>query len=107
MYGHKPRIGGNLRGLDTTSIHWQWFPVKCSLGMDPKEFVPFYKHLIPGFEYEELEEDERTVTFRDELGRVRKALKEGSVKRCADVDGYLPRFPGQVYGGLAGYKTPA
>lgn len=80
-------------GLDTSSIHWQWFPGEASLGMDPKEFVPFYKHLIPGFEYEELEEDERTVTFRDQLGRVRKALKEGSINGARmSMDTYID-FP--------------
>lgn len=80
-------------GLDTTRFHWQWFPGEAALGMDPKEFVLFYKGLIPSFEYEELEEDERTVTFRDALGRIRKALKEGSINGARmSMDTYID-FP--------------
>ena len=80
-------------GLDTTELHWQWFPGEAKLGMDPKEFVLFNKHPIPGFEYEELEEDERTVTFRDNLGRVRIALKEGSINGARmSMDTYID-FP--------------
>jgi uroporphyrinogen decarboxylase len=66
-------------GLDTTQFHWQWFPGEEALQMDPKEFIPFHKGLIPPFDYEVLEENERTITFRDGLGRVRRALKEGTV----------------------------
>jgi uroporphyrinogen decarboxylase len=66
-------------GLDTTRFHWRWFPGEAALGMDPKEFIEFRKGLIPAFAHEVLEEDERTVTFRDGLGRVRRALKEGTV----------------------------
>jgi uroporphyrinogen decarboxylase len=74
-------------------LHWQWFPGEASLGMDPKEFVFFNKQLIPGFEYEEIEEDDRTVTFRDALGRVRKALKEGSINGARmSMDTYID-FP--------------
>jgi len=66
-------------GLDPTSLHWQWFPGERALGMDPREFVYFNGGMIPPFEEEVLEEDERTVTFRDARGRVRQALKEGAV----------------------------
>lgn len=66
-------------GLDPAELHWDWFSGEAQLGMDPKEFIVFRKHLIPAFEYETLEEDERTLTFRDELGRIRIALKEGTV----------------------------
>ena len=64
---------------ETQRFHWNWFPGEAALGMDVKEFIPFHKGMIPAFEYEVLEEDERTLTFRDELGRIRKALKEGAV----------------------------
>ena len=66
-------------GLDPTSLHWRWFPGEGALGMDPREFIPFHCNYLPPFEHEVLEEDERTVTFRDTRGRVRKALKEGAV----------------------------
>ncbi len=36
--------------------------------------------MIPAFEEETLDEDERTVTFRDSYGRIRKALKEGTAR---------------------------
>jgi uroporphyrinogen decarboxylase len=47
--------------------------------MDPREFIYFQGGLIPPFEEQVLEEDERTETFRDARGRVRRALKEGTV----------------------------
>jgi uroporphyrinogen decarboxylase len=47
--------------------------------MDPREFIAFRGEMLPPFEQETLEEDERTVTFRDARGRVRVALKEGAV----------------------------
>jgi len=55
------------------------FTRETTLDIDPKEFITFRVDLIPTFEYEVYAEDARTVTFRDELGRVRKALKEGAV----------------------------
>ncbi|MBN1875551.1 MAG: hypothetical protein JXA33_15100 [Anaerolineae bacterium] len=80
-------------GLDVSRFHWQWFPGEARLGLDPKEFILFHKHLIPGFEYEVYEENDRTITFRDDLGRVRRALKEGSVGGARmSMDTYLD-FP--------------
>jgi hypothetical protein len=77
-------------GLDPAQMHWNWFPGEGSLGMDPREFIAFRGGLIPAFEEEVLEEDERTVTFRDARGRVRRALKEGSVGNSrASMDQYL------------------
>ncbi len=66
-------------GLDPTTLHWQWFPGEVELGMDPREFIFFRGEMIPPFEEQVLQEDERTVTFRDRLGRTRIALKEGTV----------------------------
>jgi len=82
-------------GLDRTSLHWQWFPGEGALGMDVKEFIPFRAGLLPPFEEETLEEDERTVTFRDGYGRVRRALKEGSLGQARmSMDTYIS-FPVQ------------
>ncbi len=67
-------------GLDTTSFHWDWFTGEAVLGMDPKEFIRFNGNFIPLFDGELIEEDERYELFRDELGRVRKALKAGTVR---------------------------
>jgi uroporphyrinogen decarboxylase len=77
-------------GLDTTTVHWNWFPGEASLGMDPREFIFFRGGLLPAFEQEVLKEDERTVTIRDGIGRVRRALKEGAVGGArTSMDQYL------------------
>lgn len=65
-------------GLDKNAWHWNWFPGEEALGMDPREFIYFNNNYIPAFDVETLEEDERIIIFRDEIGRVRKALKEGT-----------------------------
>jgi uroporphyrinogen decarboxylase len=67
-------------GLDPTLCHWDWFAGEAALGMDPREFIRFRAEPMPPFDVETLSEDERTLTFRDEWGRIRKALKEGSVR---------------------------
>jgi hypothetical protein len=80
-------------GLDPNTYHWDWFSGEGALGMDPREFIRFTCDMIPAFEYEELAEDERTLTFRDEKGIVRRALKEGSVGRARmSMDQYID-FP--------------
>ncbi len=48
--------------------------------MDPREFIYFNGGLLPPFDEEVLEEDERYVILRDSIGRTRKALKEGTVR---------------------------
>ncbi len=79
--------------LSTRCLHYNWFPGEASLGMDPKEFIYFSPAMIPAFEEETLEEDERTVTFRDTYGRIRKALKEGTTRGGRmSMDTYLS-FP--------------
>lgn len=65
-------------GLDMSLYHWDWFTGDEAFGMDPREFIRFNGSLIPPFDEETLEEDERTIVFRDSLGRTRKALKEGT-----------------------------
>ncbi len=66
-------------GLDITSLHWDWFAGETALGMTPREFISFTSNMIPAFEQEELAADDETVTFRDEKGIVRRALKAGSI----------------------------
>jgi len=80
---------------------------EAALGMDPKEFITFYKHLIPGFEYEVYEEDARTITFRDGVGRMRRALKEGSVGGARmSMDTYLD-FPVKTMSGVPFWRKRA
>ncbi len=66
-------------GLDPHAYHWDWFSGEEALGMDPREFIQFSSSMFPPYEYEEVEEDERTLTYRDEKGILRRALKEGSI----------------------------
>jgi uroporphyrinogen decarboxylase len=79
--------------LDVSQFHWDWFTGEAALGMDPREFVRFNGSFIPLFDPVILEENERTVTFKDEVGRTRKALKEGSVSGARmSMDTYID-FP--------------
>jgi uroporphyrinogen decarboxylase len=80
-------------GLDMSLYHWDWFTGESALGMAPREFIRFNCGLIPPFEEATLAEDERTITFRDSLGRVRQALKEGTARGGRmSMDTYLS-FP--------------
>lgn len=63
----------------TCRFHWNWFVGEQDLGMDPREYIKFDYEVLPRFEQETLAEDDRTITFRDGMGRVRKGLKEGTV----------------------------
>ena len=80
-------------GLDRSLLHWDWFKGEQNLGFDPREFIHYNPSMLPLFEEVVLEEDDRTVTFRDSIGRVRKALKEGSVSgNRMSMDTYIS-FP--------------
>ena len=77
-------------GLAPGDLHWDWFCGEAVLGMDPREFIRFTGKMIPAFDYEELAEDETTVTFRDEKGIVRRALKAGSIGGARmSMDNYI------------------
>jgi hypothetical protein len=66
-------------GLDRSLLHWDWFKGEPNLHFDPREFIHYNPSMMPLFDEVVLEENERTVLFRDSIGRVRKALKEGTV----------------------------
>ena len=66
-------------GLDPSLLNWDWFKGEPNLGFDPREYIHYNPSMLPLLEEVVLEEDERTITFRDSIGRLRKALKEGSV----------------------------
>lgn len=77
-------------GLDEGSIHFDWFSGESVLGLDPREFIRFNGGMIPSFPEETLAEDDKTVTYRDPEGRVRRALKEGAVGNARlSMDQYL------------------
>jgi uroporphyrinogen decarboxylase len=52
--------------------------VRGESALHTQRIIRFVDGPVPRAEEETLEEDERTITFRDGLGRVRKALKEGT-----------------------------
>ena len=80
-------------GMDPNLLHWDWFSGEPALGMSPRKFIRFSGEMIPPFEYEELLEDERTLTYLDEKDIVRKALKEGSIgKSRMSMDEFID-FP--------------
>ena len=77
-------------GLDPRQFHFNWFAGESALGMDVREFIYFSSDLLPPFEHEVLEEDAQTMVFRDNKGRVRRALKRGSVgENRMSMDTYL------------------
>jgi len=62
-------------------------------GFDRWEYLPLDVGMIPAFDHEVLEEDERTILFRGADGIVHRALKEGTVRGTRpSMDQYL-RFP--------------
>ena len=89
------RLRWEREGLGPTSLHWDWFAGEGALGLDPREFIPFRGNMLPPFEYETLDEDERTITFRDEKGMVRQALKEGAIGRARMSMDHFIGFPVQ------------
>ena len=67
-------------GLDPYDLHWDWFTGEERFGMDHREYIPVNFDMLPAFDVETLEETDRYVTFRDGKGRVRRALKEGTIR---------------------------
>lgn len=80
-------------GLNATGWTWDWFSGEAELGMDPREFIPVNTGMMPSFQHEKIAEDAETETFRDSTGRVRTALKAGTVHGGRmSMDTYV-RFP--------------
>jgi len=62
-------------------------------GFERWEYVPVNVGMIPAFDYQVLQEDERVVVYRGGDGIVHKALKEGTVRGTrASMDQYVS-FP--------------
>lgn len=92
-------------GLVSGDFHWNWFTGEEALNLDPREFIHFNNRPLPAYEQETLAEDERTLTFRDALGRVRKGLKEGTVRGGRmSMDTYIS-FPVTNMQEWQAYKT--
>ncbi len=62
-------------------------------GFDRWEYIPLRVGPCPPFRYEVLEEDDRTIVFRDGDGVIRRGLKEGQARGTrASMDQFL-KFP--------------
>ncbi|NLF02886.1 MAG: hypothetical protein GX601_18135, partial [Anaerolineales bacterium] len=71
---------------------WLWYD-DDRFGQDHISQLPVFTGMVPAFDPEVLEEDERTITMRNPDGRVTRALKEGTVRgQRMSMDTYL-RFP--------------
>ncbi|GIV21122.1 MAG: hypothetical protein KatS3mg023_2873 [Armatimonadota bacterium] len=68
-------------------FQWNWFHGEDALGLDRREYIPVNFGFIPPFEPQMIEETPEYEIYRDSLGIVRKALKEGAVggaRMCMD-----------------------
>jgi uroporphyrinogen decarboxylase len=66
---------------------WNWFWNEDAIGLDHREYVPVHYGFIPPFDHVLIEETEEYEIFRDSLGVVHKALKEGTIgggRMCMD-----------------------
>ncbi|GBC94894.1 hypothetical protein HRbin16_00679 [bacterium HR16] len=66
---------------------WNWFHGEDALGLDRREYIPVNFGFIPPFEPQLIEETDKYEIYRDSLGIVRKALKEGAIggaRMCMD-----------------------
>jgi len=80
-------------GLPRDVCYWNWFEGEPYFGIDKRGFIPVKAGMIPGFDEETIEETERYIVFRDSIGRLRKAMKEGTVRGTRpSMDQYLD-FP--------------
>lgn len=80
-------------GLDIHDLHWDWFTGEACFDMDPREYIPVNFGILPPFEEEVIEEDERYIVRRNGIGIVTRALKEGTVRGMrSSMDEYLA-FP--------------
>ena len=80
-------------GLNIYDLHWDWFTGEEYFNMDPREYIPVYYGMIPAFERQVLESNERYEVIRHSNGIVTKALIEGTVRGTrSSMDQYLS-FP--------------
>jgi len=92
-------------GLNADDFTWDWFTGEECFGFDPREYIPVSFGMIPTFEPEVLEENDRYVVARNGGGIVTKALKEGTAHGTrASMDQYL-RFPVETREDFAAMKS--
>jgi len=74
-------------GLDVSKLGWNWFWGEDYFHLTPREYTRVHFDMIPYFEWEVLEEDDKYITARHACGIVTKALKEGAsggTRACMD-----------------------
>ena len=80
-------------GLPRDVLHGNFFQGEEYFGMDRRDFIDIKAGMIPPFDPEVMEEDERIMVYRDERGITRRTIKEGTVRGTRpSMDQYL-RFP--------------
>jgi len=80
-------------GLPENALRGDFFRGEDFFKLDKREFVNIAVHLMPYFESQVIEEDERVIIYRDGNGIKRKALKEGTVRGTRpSMDQYID-FP--------------
>jgi len=80
-------------GMPQDAIRNDFFRGEDFFKLDRREFVPLNVWMIPGFETQVIEEDERVIVYRDGSGILRRALKEGTVRGTRlSMDQYID-FP--------------
>ena len=80
-------------GMPREAVYLNWFEGEPCYRLDRRAFAPLQTGMIPGFEPEVLEEDERYLVARHADGVVTRALKEGTVRGTRpSMDQYLS-FP--------------
>jgi len=81
------------QGLPQDVLYHHWFEGEPYFHIDRRAFAPINTWMIPGFQYQVIAEDERTITARHEDGVVTKALKIGTVRGTRmSMDQYIS-FP--------------
>jgi hypothetical protein len=70
--------------------HWDWFTGCEYFGLDAREYIPVNFGMLPAFDAETLEENERYIIYRHTNGIVSRALKEGESRGMrASMDEYI------------------
>ena len=91
-------------GLNQSDYRWDWFTGEDVIGLDPREFIDVNYFMIPGFDYELLENDGIYETFRDTNGVVHKALIKGTSGGMRNsMDQYLS-FPVECHDDFSALK---
>ena len=80
-------------GLPENALRGDFFRGEDFFKLDKREFVNIAAHMMPHFEHQVIEEDERVIVYRGGNGIKRKALKEGTVRGTRpSMDQYID-FP--------------